>query len=345
MAQASAEAINLALGELGYSFPEQLRWQAIKLLEDATPAYTANAGLMDLRIAIANYYSPAVSPDQICVCNGAEEAIFILLSALINRGDRVAIPDPDYSAYPSIVSMMEAETLRLPYNADLMTIDFALWDKLLAQNVRLLLLSNPRNPTGIFLTLSEMKKLIDICDKYGIILAVDEIYRELYLDELPHSFWGLYDKLFVISGLSKSHLMSGWRLGWIVSPSAFSASIIKTKQYVSTCSNWLSQKLAIFALSEIGMEIVFKVREKLRESQAMVQASFLDYPKILIPSASPYIMYYIGVDELEYCAQLAKRGVITVPGRAFGSVSKGWVRLNHAVEADLLAKALDIIHS
>ncbi|MDZ4122185.1 MAG: pyridoxal phosphate-dependent aminotransferase, partial [Candidatus Cloacimonadaceae bacterium] len=262
-------SINLALGELGYPFPEKLRQEAIRIVSNGSPRYTPNAGLEDLRAAIAGYYENRISPNQVCVTGGAEEAIYTLLTALINRDDAVAIPDPDYPAYQAIATIMEARVVRLPYERDLLTIDWDKWEALLSGNVKLLILSNPKNPTGLYFSADERKRLFEICTKHNVIIAVDEIYKELHLDSDPGSMCNMGEQVFVISGLSKSHLMSGWRLGWIVSPSGFAASIVKTRQYISTCANWIAQKLAIYALSSEGMSILPLVRQMLCDTQTL----------------------------------------------------------------------------
>ncbi|NMD13483.1 MAG: aminotransferase class I/II-fold pyridoxal phosphate-dependent enzyme, partial [Candidatus Cloacimonetes bacterium] len=109
--EAPRGAVNLALGELGFPLPDVLRQKAIALLQEGTPVYTPNAGLPELRRAISLLY-PGSSPDNVCVCNGAEEAIFVALLTLLEPGDRMAVPDPDYSAYPNIGRIMGADIVR-----------------------------------------------------------------------------------------------------------------------------------------------------------------------------------------------------------------------------------------
>ncbi|MDZ4183074.1 MAG: pyridoxal phosphate-dependent aminotransferase, partial [Candidatus Cloacimonadaceae bacterium] len=175
---APPDAINLALGELGFPMPEFLREQAIKLLRDANPVYTPNAGLSETRTAIAEHYYPGASIDRICVTNGAEEAIFITLFALINPGDKVAIPDPDYTAYPAICQMLEAKNVRLPFREDFHSIDWDVWEQILSGGVKALILSNPSNPSGFTLDEASAQKLAEICDRHQVAIIVDEIYSK-----------------------------------------------------------------------------------------------------------------------------------------------------------------------
>lgn len=346
MQSAAPGAINMALGELGFDLPLILRDHAKELLNTNTPVYTPNAGLPELRQQIAAYYGASVSPDQVCVTNGAEEAIYTVLTAILNPGDVVAIPDPDYSAYPTIVQMMGANTIRLPYLPDLTAPDRDKWEEILTPHVKAIVLSNPKNPTGAFFTKEEIDWLLDLCTTHGIVLIVDEIYRELYFLDRPLSFCGRYDQLFIISGLSKSHCMSGWRIGWIISPPTFTNSIIKTRQYISTCSNWLSQKLAIFALTELGMTAVGSIRAQLMDCRTICQSSLSPHyesSRLYFPDASPYVMLSTKTHSLQTAKYLAQNGLICVPGSAFGSVCDDWLRLNIAIPTAELYRALTII--
>lgn len=347
--QALPGAINLALGELGYPLQESLQTQAHKLLDSGTAVYTPNAGLPELREAIASYYADGKSAEQICVTNGAEEAVFLSLLALSNPGDTIAIPDPDYTAYPAIAKILGCSVLRLPYQDDLSSIDWAHWDSLLmASKASILVLSNPQNPSGKSFNKDELTNLSTICNKYNITLVADEIYRELYHGEPTPNFGAEFEQLVRISGLSKSHCMSGWRLGWVNAPASISRAVIKAKQYVSTCAHWLSQQLAVYALSENGLQAQSEIRKHLQDDMAMVVKSLSGIGTGIIvkaPQAGPYIMIKTPLDDLELASRLAQEGLIVVPGSAFGEVSRGWIRLSIALPSSTLKQGLDILKS
>lgn len=336
-------AINLALGELGFPLPEILRQKALKLLREATPVYTPNAGIPELREAIANLY-PGCDPESVCVCNGVEEAIFVSMLTLLDPGDKVAIPDPDYPAYPAIAKILDCEVIRLPFADDLLSVDWNVWESLLKSGVKALILSHPSNPCGHIFSAEEVERLVNICEASGITLIVDEIYGSLAFEGSVPSFYGHTRNLFVLGGLSKSHCMSGWRIGWTVSPPELASAVIKARQYVSTCSNWLSQHLAVFALSESGSVAAVDVLEQLKTSRKLALRMLEPYRKdLLVPTATPYLMLRVKGDDLQLCRNLASKGVICVPGRAFGAASQGWIRLNIAVPPNKLETALRTI--
>jgi aspartate/methionine/tyrosine aminotransferase len=343
MQSAPSDAVNLALGELGFPLPEPLRRKALELLQTGTPVYTPNAGISELRTAVASMY-PGCSAEQICICNGAEEALFLALLSFLEPGAKIAIPDPDYPAYIEICKMLDINILRLPFESDFSSVDWPIWEGILAQDVQALIFSRPGNPTGISFTPLDLLRLQDVCTKHEIAVILDEVYSTLCFDEALAEIPSGWSGLIRINSLSKSHCMSGWRLGWVVSPRELSASIIKAKQYVSTCANWLSQQLAVFALSDDGMQCAVEVRKTLieRRTQALsILAPFKD--RLHIPSATPYLMLKAAQDDVAFCQDLAAKGVLCVPGSAFGEVSRGWVRINYAVDSDALEIGLKIL--
>lgn len=339
-------AINLALGELGYAMPDNLREYAKHLMQSSTAVYTPNAGMPELREAIAAYYAQGVLPEQVCATNGAQEALFLSLFSFLEHGDRVAVPDPDYTAYHSLLKVLGAQVIRLPYGKDLKSIDWDLWEQLLTYETKAIVLSSPNNPSGFYLRQADVRHLSEICNNRGIWVVLDEIYRELCFGPEPASMIGECERLFVISGLSKSHCLSGWRLGWTVAPKPLSATLIKAKQYVSTCSGWLAQKLAIFALSEPGKDDANQIFSQLQESRALAMKIICARgakKDMHLPDATPYMMLRCEAEDLEFATKLAKKGVITAAGTAFGEMTKGMIRINYGALANILAPALELI--
>ena len=346
IALAPESAINMAFGELNFPMPSTMRDYACKLLRASNPCYTPNAGFAELRESIASYYGPGVDKNQICVCNGVEEALFISLYGLCNPSDKIAIPDPEYPAYPALASLMEAETVRLGFEADLRTINWECWEQILAMDLKFLVFSNPQNPSGYVYDDQDLIQLSAICNHYGITVIADEIYRDLCFGEAIPRLTDYFEQLVIVGGLSKSHLMSGWRLGWIYAPKEIAATTIKAKQYISTCSNWLSQKLALYALGSEGQNVLEEVRQNLHNCRVYAKNRLLETispERLFYPTATPYMMIEVLADDMEKAQSLAAAGLITVPGRAFGKVSQGLIRINCALPHHELVRACDIL--
>jgi len=341
MNTAPQNALNLALGELSYPMPEILKEQAVRLLREGNPAYTPNAGLPELRELVGVHHH--ATGEQVIICNGAEEGVFIALMTILNPGDAIAIPDPDYPAYPAIATILESRIVRLPFEPDLQAIDWDSWEQLLSNGIKAVVLSAPSNPSGFCFTADTARRFAELCNHKGILVIVDEIYAQLRFESPPVSLDKYTDNLIRIGGLSKSHLLSGWRLGWIVAPPNMIPAMTKTRQYISTCSHWLSQKLAMFALSKEGMRVAENVRQQLLSNRNLVRSYLQNsLPSGVLayhlPQASPYLMLKVQ-DGMAFSSQAAQKGVITVPGKAFGEVCTDWVRLNYGVEKATLQSA------
>lgn len=346
MNNAPQGAINMALGELRFPMPEILRAYALDVIKTGEPQYTPNAGIPELRTAIAASYCDKYSPEQICVCNGAEEAIFISLFACSNPGDKVAIPDPDYPAYQSIAKLLQLETVSLSFEPDLRSINWERWEQILCQDIRFIILSSPQNPSGYIFSAGDMVHLAQICNNKGITIIIDEIYKDLCFGEAPPQIIDYLNRVIQIGGLSKSHCLSGWRIGWIASPPEISPTMAKAKQYISTCSSWLAQKLAVFALSEEGMQTNLSIREQLAECRVYTKnklLSVISADRLFYPSAGPYMLIDVQRNDLDFCTDLASKGLICVPGSAFGKLTKGLIRINCALPPVELQQACSIL--
>lgn len=345
ISSAAKGATNLALGELSYELPHSLKHEAQRLLEEQTPRYTPNAGLFELREQIAALY-PGSGHEQVIVTNGAQEAIFLSLFSIINPGDVVAVMEPDYPAFMSILQLLGAKTIRIPLNKDLSSIDWQKHSNLLNNEAKALLLSSPNNPSGFFLKESDAQYLQTICSNSGLTVIVDETYRGLCFAGSPETLVGRVENLFIIGSLSKTHSMSGFRLGWVLAPDGCVATLTKAKQYVSTCASSLAQNLAIFALGQQGKAAADKVFIQLLESRgaalAFLKANWPD-DALHIPQATPYIMLHCGKNDVDLAFKLASMKVITTPGSAFGTNTAQSLRINYAFQNEVLIPALQII--
>ena len=334
MAAAPRDAINLALGELAFDFPLCLRDKAKRLMDSGNPAYTPNAGILELRAAVASYLG-LEGASNILICNGAEEALYIALQGIANPGDTVAIPDPDYPAYPTLARLAGAKVTRIPFTPNLKCIDWERWEISLS-GAKALLLSHPSNPTGFCFSPDDFHHLSELLNRLGIILIIDEIYTELFLEQPIALDYSKVERVIRIGGLSKSHLMSGWRVGWLAADETAVTQFTKLKQYISTCAAWPSQVLALYAINQ--PEIVAGVREQLRDNLSLCREQLSRF-ELKLPTAGPYLMLKCG-DGDSYAEALLKQGVICVPGSAFGELTEEYIRINFGVRTDVLCAAL-----
>ncbi len=345
--KASPTAINLGLGEIQFPTLKIITDRAIDIIKQGNIRYTPNAGLPELQKAITDYYNIQLN-ENVCVTTGAEEAIFASLFSFVSPGDEVLIANPTYIAYKTIIKMLGGIAVEFNLdpvsNFELDRNDFA---NKISSKTKVLLLNNPSNPTGKCFRKEEIDFIISICNENNILIIVDEIYRELYIDKRPRSFLNETGKIIVISGLSKSHCMSGWRVGWAVSndPNLIKP-IIVSHQYICTCAPYISQEAAITALSVEGLKAQNEIRLKLKSNREFVLKQFKqmlpDLP-ILNNTSSPYLFINVKVDDLALVNKLIERGLIVMPGAIFGSNGREWIRLNYAADKKKLAKGVPII--
>ena len=345
---APKNSINFGLGEIQFPTPKILCEYAKEILDDRNIRYTPNAGIYELRKAIANYYQNIISAENTCVTSGSEEAVYATLASILNPEDEVLLANPCFLAYGSIIEMLNG----IPVYFDLISQqNFKLnKDSFLdgiSPKTKAVLLNNPSNPLGIIFSQDEIKFILETCHKHRILIIVDEIYRELFLNEKTPSFLELTENVIVISGVSKSHCMTGWRLGWVASHQKdLIDKIITAHQYICTCAPFLSQKVAIKALSEEGMKSTDEIRIKLTRNYEFLIKYFdenhIEY-KALKKASSPYFFVNFGIDDRELSKVLLEKGVIVIPGTAFGSNGKNWIRINYGVEREILKKGLKII--
>lgn len=345
--KAPTNAINLGLGEIQFPTPTIITKRAIDIIKQGNIRYTSNAGLPELQKSITDYYNIQLN-ENVCVTTGAEEAIFASLFSFINSGDEVLIANPTYIAYKTIIKMLGGVTVEFDLdplsNFELDRTDFTIK---INPKTKVLLLNNPSNPTGKCFSDEEIDFMVYKCNENNILIIVDEIYRELYLEKKPITFLDKIGRIIVISGLSKSHGMSGWRIGWAVSNDpALIEPIIISHQYICTCAPYISQEVAIIALSSEGMKAQNKIRLELKTNREFVLKQFeqyLSYISILNNTSSPYLFINIIADDIVLVNELIKNGLIVMPGRIFGSNGRHWIRLNYATDKKKLAKGIHII--
>lgn len=346
---APAGSINLGLGEPDFQTPEVVRKEAARVIEEEPTGYTSNAGLAALREPIAAYHSEglgnALSADSVCVMNGAEEALFAVVMAIAGPGDEVLLPNPGFLAYPTIVEIAGARATfyHMPA-ARGFEFDRESFDRALSNHTKLVFIVSPSNPTSRVIARDDLRFIAERIKGTGIYVVSDEIYRELYFEDRPGSISEFYDKTIIISGLSKMMSMTGWRLGWAVGPQEVIRHVTVMHQYVSTCASVISQRAAIAAFSEEGRKATAAMREELLSRRGVMARAIereLRLPYVAGEGAFYIMLDVSGFGESEDVAtKLLDERVITVPGSAFGSEGRGYLRLSFSIGASMIEEGI-----
>ncbi|MFI3835416.1 pyridoxal phosphate-dependent aminotransferase [Streptococcus equinus] len=348
--------MKLTLGEPDFTTPDHVK-EAAKAAIDANQShYTGMAGLPALRQAAADFvktkYNLSYNPDnEILVTIGATEALSATLTAILEPGDTVLLPAPAYPGYEPIANLVGAEIVEI----DTTDNDFVLTPEMLEKAIleqgdklKAVLLNYPTNPTGVTYSRKQIKELADVLKKYDVFVISDEVYAELTYSNEPHVSIAEYlpEQTILINGLSKSHAMTGWRIGLIFAPAIFTAQLIKSHQYLVTAAATMAQFAAIEALS-VGKDdaLPMKAEYLKRRDYIMDKMSALGF-KIIKPDGAFYIFAKIPAgyeqDSFKFCQSFAReKAVAFIPGVAFGQYGEGYVRLSYAASMETITTAME----
>lgn len=347
--------ISLTIGQPDFNTPNHIKEAAKLALENTKTIYTHNAGIIELRRAISNfvqkkynlYYNP---DDEIIVTCGASEGIFIALKTILDIGDEVLIPAPCYPGYEPVVKLCGAKVKYI----DTSNTNFKLTKKLLEDNIcsstKCIIIPYPSNPTGQCLNLDELNEIADFIKDKDIFILSDEIYSELVYEERHNSIAALNnlkDKTIVINGLSKSHSMTGFRIGYTLSPSYITKHMIKVHQYLNTCATSISQYAALEALTNgIDDSITMKNEYKKRRDYVYDRLIKMGFD-VVRPKGTfymfPNIKKYSNNSFNFALSLLENEKVAVVPGSAFSQYGEEHIRISFAYSMEELKLGLDRI--
>lgn len=351
--------VKLTLGEPDFNVPDHVKQAAIRSIQDNDSHYSPSRGTLPLREAISKYLSDTRSVDydpvtEVIVTVGATEAITATTFALLNPGDEVIIPTPIFSLYFPSVSLTGAIPVKVDTSNDGFLLTADRLEKVLKREgdkVKAIILNYPNNPTGRSYSHDELTALAKVIKEHHLLAIVDEIYSELIYDQPFTSLATLLpEQTVLISGLSKSHAMTGWRLGYVAAPQDAIDQISKMHSFMVTAPNDTAQAAALEALTN-GLEdpVEFKQQYQKRRDRlaSAMKAMGLE---IAVPDGAFYIFAKIpeafGKDDFKFARELAHKAKVgVIPGQAFGPGGEGHIRLSYAASDEDIEKVIDRLSS
>lgn len=347
--RAKPGSISLGLGEPDLPTPDVIRRAAVRVVQDEQNGYTLQAGLPALReLVAADYPHMSLTADQVLVTAGSQEALYLTLMTLINDGDEVLMPNPGFVAYPTITGMAGGRSVfyRLPASQDF-GFDLEDFKRSLSSRTKVVICTSPSNPTGRALTDEDLRGIARAVEANGsdAIIVSDEIYRELYYtSDRPASISEFYPRTIVISGLSKSMSMTGWRLGWMAGEREVINSALVLHGYVTTAASTISQKAALAAWTSEAEQVRRQHRTIFHQRRDHLLTALYDVAglRAVTPDGAFYTM--VDVSEHGNSFSVAEKalaaGVVTVPGSAFGSESEGYLRISFCADVTALSEGV-----
>ena len=347
--------LRLTLGEPDFTTPDHVKEAAKRAIDQNQSYYTGMSGLMTLRQAASDFvrekYQLDYNPEnEILVTIGATEALSATLTAILEEGDKVLLPAPAYPGYEPIVNLVGAEIVEIDTTENGFVLTPEMLEKAIIEQgdkLKAVILNYPANPTGITYSREQLKALADVLRKYEIFVVCDEVYSELTYTGENHVSLGtmLRDQAIIINGLSKSHAMTGWRLGFIFAPANFTAQLIKSHQYLVTAANTMAQHAAVEALTA-GKNDAEPMKKEYIQRQDYIIEKMTDLGfEIIKPDGAFYIFAKIPADynqdSFAFLKDFAhKKAVAFIPGVAFGQYGEGYVRLSYAASMETIREAM-----
>ena len=339
--------IHMEIGEPDFDTPQCVRDAACRAMSQGHTHYTHSLGIIELREAICEYYfntyGVSITPDQVLVTSGTSPAMFILFSALLEKGDQVIISDPHYACYPNFIRFSDGEPVTVPvYEKDGFQYRPEDIQAKLTGRTKAIFINSPSNPTGNLLSEKRMKAIA----AFSPYIISDEIYHGLVYEGYEHSILEYTKNAFVLNGFSKLFAMTGFRLGYLIAPKDFVRPMQKLQQNFFISANSAAQMAGIVALKETGGEVrEMKETYDKRRRYMVKRLKAMGFGITKEPTGAFYVFanarhfsddsYRLAFDLLE------KAHVGVTPGIDFGKNGEGYLRFSYANSMDNIRTGLD----
>ncbi|ADC48991.1 hypothetical protein BpOF4_04635 [Alkalihalophilus pseudofirmus OF4] len=356
LASSMDNIISLGVGEPDFVTPWNVREASISSMERGFTAYSANAGIIELREAISNYMTSRFSVDydpesEILVTVGASEAIDVGMRAILDEGDEVIVVEPSFVSYAPLVSMAGGVPVAVGTNIDTdFKVTAAQIEAVITDRTKAMMLCFPNNPTGSTMNKEELKEIAELAERHDLLVFSDEIYAELTYDEEHVAFSsleGMKERTVIISGFSKAFAMTGWRLGFVCAPKDLLSAMLKIHQYSLMCAPTMAQYGALEAL-KTGMDDVYRMKQSYKQRRNYFVKSFSEIGlECHTPGGAFYAFPSIektGLTSEQFAEKLLlEERVAVVPGHVFGEGGEGHIRCSYATSMENLELSVERI--
>ncbi len=347
------DVVTLGIGEPDFVTPAHIVDAGLQSLQRGQTGYTSNAGIYELRAAIAAHierrYRLRYSPEnEVLVTVGVSEALFLALKVLLDPGDEVLVVEPCFVANPALVETAGGVPVMVPTRAaESFQVTGSELEARITPRSKAILLSYPSNPTGAVLTREHMLQVAAVAEKHDLVVISDEIYERLVYGAEHINFATLpnmFERTIVLSGMSKSYAMTGWRIGYVTAPAALAEAMYKIHQYLIMSAPTTGQAAALRAL-EYGEGDVELMRQEYDRRRRLIIDGFNQLGLTCFePRGAFYAFPSIastGLDDETFCeALLQEERVALIPGSAFGESGRGFLRASYATSEAKIREAL-----
>lgn len=347
------DVISLGIGEPDFTTPEPIIQAGIRSLQSGETHYTSNAGLFELRQAIAgrleSLYRIAYDPaSELIVTVGVSEALYLAMTAILDPGDEVIIPTPCFVAYQAEVILAGGTPVELPtFAVDNFQVRPDALKAAITPRTKAVLLGYPNNPTGAAGVREVLLEIAKIAEEYDLVVISDELYDRLVYETQHVCFPalpGMRKRTVLLGGFSKNYAMTGWRAGYAAAPADILRGLLRVHQYTIMSAPTMSQLAALEAINN-GDEYVAQMRDEYDRRRRLIVGGLNE---LGLPTFEPHGAFYAfpsiansGMTDDEFAQKLLEEEkVAVVPGSAFGAGGAGFVRCSYATAYEKLEEAL-----
>jgi aspartate/methionine/tyrosine aminotransferase len=344
--RAGQDIIHLEIGEPDFDTPQCIREAGIKAIREGKTHYTHSLGILELREAISHCYMDKygvhINPEQVIVTSGTSPAMLLIFSALLENGERVILSNPYYPCYPNIIEYVGGNCVFVNIEED---DGFQFRPQEVAQKIspqtKAILINSPSNPTGNLLSAERMKKIADL----GLYTISDEIYHGLVYEGKEHTILEYTDKAFVLNGFSKLYAMTGWRLGYVISPPDFVRPMQKIQQNFFISASSVSQWAGLAALTEARPDVERMTATFDQRRQYVInRLRELGFGISVDPVGAFYVFArakHLSNDSYKLAFEILEQsGVGVAPGIDFGTNGEGYLRFSYANSLENITEGL-----
>ena len=343
------EIISLGLGEPDFKTPDYVVEATMKAMQGGFTHYSATQGWPELRKLIAEdcnkSYGSEYSMNEVIVTPGIKSAVYFALAAILEPNDEIILISPYYVSYPAMVKLAEptAKIVNVTLSKDF-TLDVEQLKTAFNKNTKAILINTPNNPTGMVLSKEEVELVVELAKENDSYVISDEVYEKLIYSNYVHTSFGLYqeikDRLVICNGYSKSHAMTGWRLGYAIGAHDVIVKMNKLQQHINTNTCTFVQVGACSIYKNEPVHIAPYVEElEKRINYFDTELNKLPYINAVRPKGGFFYFVDISADLLK------KTGIASTPGVAFGPEWDSYIRFSIAVPMATLERAVGLLNS
>ncbi|QDT10583.1 pyridoxal phosphate-dependent aminotransferase [Planctomycetes bacterium K23_9] len=334
------DPINLSIGQPDFDVPTEVQDAAIEAIRSGKNAYSPTQGIAPLRAALkAEIAAKYPHEDRdVFVSSGTSGGLMLAMMAMVNPGDEVIYLDPYFVMYPALLKMCGGVPVPIDSYPDFQ-LDPDKIETAITPRTKMILVNSPGNPTGVTATEEQLEAVAKIAAKHNIALLSDEIYSQFCYDGPYASPAKHNDQTIVIDGFSKSHAMTGWRVGYVHGPSEIIATMLKIQQYSFVCSPQPAQWGALRAM-EVNLSGHI---DDYRQKRDLIAGELADYYEFTRPGGAFYLFAKAPIDSGErFVEQAIEKGLLIIPGKIFSDKDSHF-RISFAAPNETLHKGIEVL--